>query len=64
MRRATIPVAAVVLGFAALVAFALDYPPLTGRVVDQTGTLSASDIASLTQKLQDLERRREARSRS
>jgi len=27
-------------------------------VVDQTGTLSASDIASLTQKLQDLERRK------
>jgi len=33
-------------------------PPLTGRVVDQTGTLSANDIASLTQKLQDLERRK------
>jgi uncharacterized protein len=33
-------------------------PPLTGRVVDQTGTLSASDIASLTQKLKDLETRK------
>ena len=30
-------------------------PPLTGRVVDQTGTLSASDIAALTQKLKSLE---------
>jgi len=30
-------------------------PPLTGRVVDQTGTLSASDIASLTKKLRDFE---------
>ena len=30
-------------------------PPLTGRVVDQTGTLSASEIASLTQKLRDFE---------
>ena len=33
-------------------------PPLTGRVVDQTGTLSAGDIASLTQKLKDLETRK------
>ena len=33
-------------------------PPLSGRVVDQTGTLSASDIASLTQKLKDLETRK------
>lgn len=33
-------------------------PPLTGRVVDQTGTLSAGDIASLTQTLQDLETRK------
>ena len=30
-------------------------PPLTGRVVDQTGTLSSSDIASLTQTLRDFE---------
>jgi uncharacterized protein len=33
-------------------------PPLSGRVVDQTGTLSASDIAALTQKLRDLETRK------
>ena len=33
-------------------------PPLTGRVVDQTGTLSAGDIASLTQTLRDLETRK------
>jgi uncharacterized protein len=33
-------------------------PPLSGRVVDQTGTLSSSDIASLTQKLKDLEARK------
>jgi uncharacterized protein len=33
-------------------------PPLTGRVVDQTGTLSAGDIASLTQTLKDLEARK------
>jgi uncharacterized protein len=33
-------------------------PPLTGRVVDQTGTLSSADIASLSQKLKDLEARK------
>ena len=33
-------------------------PQLTGRVVDQTGTLSSSDIAQLTQTLADLERRK------
>ena len=33
-------------------------PPLSGRVVDQTGTLSASDAAALTQKLKDLETRK------
>jgi uncharacterized protein len=33
-------------------------PPLTGRVVDQTATLSASDADALTQKLKDLETRK------
>jgi uncharacterized protein len=33
-------------------------PPLTGRVVDQTGTLSSGDVASLTQNLKDLEARK------
>jgi uncharacterized protein len=33
-------------------------PPLSGQVVDQTGTLSAGDIASLTQTLRDLETRK------
>jgi uncharacterized protein len=33
-------------------------PPLGGRVVDQTGTLAAADIASLTQTLKDLETRK------
>jgi uncharacterized protein len=33
-------------------------PPLSGRVVDQTGTLSASDAAALTQRLKDLETRK------
>src|SRR4051812_42374351 len=33
-------------------------PPLTGRVVDQTGTLSSGDIASLTRTLADLQARK------
>jgi uncharacterized protein len=33
-------------------------PPLSGRVVDQTGTLSSGDIASLTQTLKNLETRK------
>jgi uncharacterized protein len=33
-------------------------PPLSGRVVDQTGTLSSGDIASLTQTLKSLEERK------
>jgi uncharacterized protein len=33
-------------------------PPLSGRVVDKTGTLSAGDVASLTQTLKDLETRK------
>lgn len=33
-------------------------PQLTGRVVDQTGTLSSADIAALSQKLRDFENRK------
>lgn len=33
-------------------------PQLTGRVVDQTGTLSSTDVASLSQKLRDFETRK------
>jgi uncharacterized protein len=42
--------------FAAFADVAL--PPLTGRVVDQTATLSSGDIDSLTQTLKALERRK------
>jgi uncharacterized protein len=42
--------------FAALAQVAV--PPLVGRVVDQTGTLSSDDIASLNQKLRDFEARK------
>jgi len=45
--------------FASVSAFAqVAVPPLTGRVVDQTGTLSSDDIASLTQKIRDLQARK------
>jgi uncharacterized protein len=36
----------------------IDVPPLSGRVVDRTATLSAGDIDTLTQRLKDLERRK------
>ncbi|MFY9957980.1 TPM domain-containing protein [Bradyrhizobium sp.] len=42
--------------FAALADIAV--PPLTGRVVDQTGTLSSGDISALTQTLKNLEMRK------
>ncbi|WP_375305609.1 YgcG family protein [Bradyrhizobium sp. A11] len=50
--------------FALLLPFALPasadvaVPQLTGRVVDQTDTLSSADIAALSQKLQDFESRK------
>jgi len=52
------------LAIALLLAFALPaladvaVPELTGRVVDQTGTLSSSDVAALSQKLRDFENRK------
>jgi uncharacterized protein len=43
----------------AVAAFAdVAVPPLSGRVVDQTGTLSSSDMSSLTQTLRALELRK------
>lgn len=51
--RALIALLLLVLAFAARAEVAV--PPLAGRVVDQTGTLSAGDVAALTQKLQGLE---------
>jgi uncharacterized protein len=58
MNAARVILLALLLGwvFPALADVAV--PPLTGRVVDQTGTLSSADIASLTQTLKDLEARK------
>src|SRR5262245_57816513 len=53
LARASLVALLICWAFAALADVAV--PPLTGRVVDQTGTLSNSDIASLSQTLQDFE---------
>ena len=49
---------ALLLCFSFAAAADVAVPPLTGRVVDQTGTLSSGDIAALTQTLKDLETRK------
>ena len=60
----TVRVWSAIAVFALLLTFALPasadvaVPQLTGRVVDQTDTLSSSDIAALSQKLQDFENRK------
>jgi uncharacterized protein len=54
--RASLVALLVCWAFAAFADVAV--PPLTGRVVDQTATLSAGDIASLTKTLKDLEARK------
>jgi len=54
--RASILALLVCWAFAALADVAV--PPLTGRVVDQTGTLSSGDVATLTQTLKDFQARK------
>ncbi len=54
--RASLVALLVCWAFVALADVAV--PPLSGRVVDQTGTLSAGDISALTQTLKDLETRK------
>ncbi|QOZ72050.1 YgcG family protein [Bradyrhizobium arachidis] len=49
---------ALALTFAFAAAADVAVPQLTGRVIDQTGSLSGSDIATLTQKLRDFETRK------
>ena len=49
---------AIVLAFAFPTRADVAIPPLTGRVVDQTGTLSSADVAALSQKLRDYENRK------
>jgi len=54
--RATLLALMLCWAFAALADVAV--PPLTGRVVDKTATLSSSDIATLDQTLKDFEARK------
>src|SRR5580698_774824 len=57
--RATFVALLLCWAFAQVSAFAqVAVPPLSGRVVDQTGTLSSDDIAALTQKIRDLQARK------
>jgi uncharacterized protein len=58
MNAARAPLLALLLCWA-FAAFAdVAVPPLSGRVVDQTGTLSSGDVDSLTQALKNLEARK------
>ena len=58
MNAARASILALLLCWACAALALVAVPPLTGRVVDQTGTLGASDIASLTERLKDLETRK------
>ena len=58
MNAARAAFVALLLCFSFAAAADVAVPPLTGRVVDQTGTLSSGDIAALKQTLRDLERRK------
>jgi len=49
---------ALLLCFCSAAAADVAVPPLTGRVVDQTGTLSGGDVGALTQTLNELETRK------
>ena len=51
----TVAAALLVLGLGAASASALDFPPLTGRVVDQAGILNADIRGDLADKSKDLE---------
>jgi uncharacterized protein len=58
MNAARVTLLALLLCFSFAAAAEVAVPPLSGRVVDQTGTLSSGDIASLTQTLRDLQIRK------
>src|SRR5437868_9514281 len=58
MNAARVCILALVRCWAVAGAAEVAVAPLSGRVVDQTGTLSSGDIASLTQTLKNLEARK------
>jgi uncharacterized protein len=51
-------VVALLLCWASAAAAEVAVPPLTGRVIDLTGTLSSDEIATLSQRLKDLQTRK------
>jgi uncharacterized protein len=58
MNAARASLLALLLCWAFAAAADVAVPPLSGRVVDQTGTLTSGDIARLTQTLKDFETRK------
>jgi uncharacterized protein len=58
MNAARAAILALLMCWAFTAAADVAVPPLTGRVVDQTGTLSSGDVASLTRTLKALELRK------
>ena len=58
MNAARASLLALLLCWAFAAAADVAVPPLVGRVVDQTGTLSSGDVASLQQTLKDFEARK------
>ncbi|TYL96317.1 YgcG family protein [Bradyrhizobium rifense] len=58
MRAVKAILLALLLGWAFAALADVAVPQLTGRVVDRSGTLSSSDVAALSQKLSDFEKRK------
>src|SRR5712691_3545286 len=58
MNAARASLLALLLCWACAAAADVAVPPLVGRLVDQTGTLSSGDVASLQQTLKDFEARK------
>jgi uncharacterized protein len=58
MNAAKASLLALLLCWASVALAVVAVPPLVGRVVDQTGTLSSGDVASLTQTIRDFEARK------
>ena len=63
MNAARALILALMLCWASAASADVAVPPLTGRVVDQTGTLSSGDIAALAQTLKVWKPGKAARSR-
>jgi uncharacterized protein len=55
LRAVRLAATALLLCLVSAAAFALNFPPLTGRVVDQANVMSAQSRSDLETKLKDLE---------